>query len=38
MEYTITEDLRSYNYSVELESGDAFAVSSDVQGMEFSVA
>ncbi|CDW80309.1 activating signal cointegrator 1 [Stylonychia lemnae] len=37
IDYNIEEDSKSYNYSIELKSGDAFVVSSEVKGMQLSV-
>ena len=30
LDYSIDEDSKSYNYQIELASGDAFVISSDV--------
>lgn len=36
-DYSVEEDGKSYNYQLTVESGDAFVISSDVQGMEIGV-
>ncbi len=38
IDYTVGEDGQSYNYSVNLASGDAFAVNTDVRELSFSVS
>ena len=38
VDYTIAEDGHSYTYSVTLQSGDAFAVNSEVRALSFGVA
>ena len=38
IDYTIEEESKSYNYSITLASGDAFAVNSEVRGFSYGVS
>ena len=38
IDYCIEEEARSYNYPLVLESGDAFAVNSEVKGFSYSIS
>ena len=37
VDYTIEEENKSYNYSVSLSSGDAFALNNEVRGFAYGV-
>jgi hypothetical protein len=38
IDYAIEEESKSYNYSITLASGDAFAVNSEVRGFSYGVS
>ena len=37
LDYTVEEDTRTYNYSITLQSGDAFVVNTSVHGFSYAL-